>query len=125
MVFASAVSQFPSTKAPAGALRWRTLTSGVQAPVGFTETRLFSESARIYAVAGVRSNQAAGDTGPLPAPVAVMAAAISARSATVSFTDPASIQPSTWAGSRAPTMAAVTPGQASVQAIATEATDVP
>ena len=47
---------------------------------------------------------------PCPAPVRWTASAMSARSAVVSSTSGAPIQPSTWPGSRAPTIAAVTPG---------------
>ena len=66
-----------------------------------------------------------GLDGPVPAPVDLMARAISSRSAAVRSRLAASIQPSTCSGERAPTIAPVTPGQLSVQAIATDETDVP
>ena len=53
-----------------------------------------------------------------------MTAAISAMSWGVSDNVAASNQPSTWRAFRAPTIAAVTPGQASVHATATAATVV-
>jgi hypothetical protein len=59
-----------------------------------------------------------GDAGPVPAPVARMAAAISARSSCFSSRCAAGSQPSTWRGDRAPAMAPVTPGKESVQATA-------
>ena len=49
-----------------------------------------------------------------------MASAISFRSAWLSSRDAAVKEPSTSAGLRAPTIAAVTPGQANVQAMATD-----
>ena len=67
----------------------------------------------------------AGCVGPAPAPVRAIAEAISSRSAGVSSRVVAGIQPSICAGERAPTIAAVTPGQASVQATATADTVVP
>lgn len=66
-----------------------------------------------------------GRAGPAPAPVRAMAAAISSKSAASSSSRAASIQPSTWAGVRAPTIAPLTPGQARVHATATAATVVP
>src|SRR5439155_19414501 len=66
-----------------------------------------------------------GRTGPVPAPVRLIAPAISSRSASVSSRLAAPIQPSTCAGDRAPTIAPVTPGQASVQATAAAATVTP
>ena len=68
---------------------------------------------------------AAGRTGPAPAPVRETAAAISSRSAGVSSSVAAPIQPSTCAAVRAPTIAPVTPGHASVQATATAETVAP
>src|ERR1700687_227668 len=50
---------------------------------------------------------------------------MSSRSCGVSTIEAAPIQPSTCAGLRAPTMAPVTPGQASVHAMAIAATPVP
>src|SRR5262249_16673924 len=66
-----------------------------------------------------------GLLGPPPAPVRPIATASSAKSACDSSSRAASIQPSTCAGERAPTMAPVTSGQASVQATATDAVLVP
>src|SRR3989449_7258831 len=66
-----------------------------------------------------------GRTGPVPAPVRLMAPAISSKSASVRVSAAAPIQPSTCAGDRAPTIAPLTPGQASVQATATAATVAP
>ena len=63
--------------------------------------------------------------GPAPASVRWIDDAISSRSCCVSISDAAPIQPSTCAGVRAPTIAPVTPGHASVQAMATADTDVP
>ena len=68
---------------------------------------------------------AAGRVGPVPAPVRVIAAAISSRSAAVRSSVVAPIQPSTCAAVRAPTIAPVTPGHASVQATATADAVVP
>ena len=62
-----------------------------------------------------------GDAGPLPAPLARMAAAMSARSSSFNSRVAAGSQPSTCPGRRAPTMAPVTPGKGSVQAMATAA----
>src|SRR5258708_38203717 len=66
-----------------------------------------------------------GDAGPAPASVWRIAAAISSRSSVASVIHAASIQPSTCSGVRAPTIAPVTPGHASVQATAIADTDVP
>ena len=63
-------------------------------------------------------------SGPQPAPVCCVAVAISSRSDGASVSEAASIQPSTCAGVRAPTMAPVTPGHASVHAIASAETEV-
>src|SRR5262245_4154349 len=60
--------------------------------------------------------------GPVPAPVRSIAHAISARSFSVSARRPASIQPSTCFGLRAPTIAPVTAGAASAHATATAPT---
>src|SRR3954449_4294368 len=64
-------------------------------------------------------------TGPDPAPVRAMASVSSARSSSVSRSDADGSQPSTWSGRRAPTMAAVTPGQASVHETATAPGETP
>src|SRR5215469_16625581 len=69
--------------------------------------------------------RAFGAEEPVPAPVLSIAFAISSRSAWVNSRLPPPIQPSTCSGERAPTIAAVTPGQLSTHAIATEETDVP
>jgi len=61
-------------------------------------------------------------TGPSPAPVCSIAIAIRSRSACVSRRSAAPIQPSTCAAFRAPTIAPVTPGHASVHATATATT---
>ncbi len=65
------------------------------------------------------------ESGPEPAPVRSIAARISARSVGSSRREAAAIQPSTCSGLRAPTIAPVTPGQASVQATATAETETP
>src|ERR1700694_6237954 len=75
-----------------------------------------------YRAATARSN--CGIVGPSPAPVRTMASEISCKSAVVSSSDAAPIQPSTCCGERPPTMAPVTPGHASTQAIATADTVV-
>src|SRR2546425_1635891 len=61
---------------------------------------------------------ATGRVGPVPPPVRAIAAAISSRSAAVSSSVAAPIQPSTCPAVRAPTIAPVTPGHASVHATA-------
>src|SRR5712692_5513496 len=66
-----------------------------------------------------------GRAGPLPAPVRSRAAATSSRSASVNSKSAAGSHPSICEGRRAPTIAPVTPGQASVQATATAPTLVP
>ena len=65
-----------------------------------------------------------GRMGPLPAPVASIASAITARSLLSSASVDESIQPSTCAVLRASTIAPLTPGHARVQATATAATVV-
>src|SRR5579859_4668169 len=65
-----------------------------------------------------------GLAGPLPASSASIALAIFAMSSAESWSEAASIQPSTCCGLRAPTMAPVTPGHASVHATAAAATVV-
>ncbi len=73
-----------------------------------------------------RDRRAAGQRiGPSPAPVALRAAAISARSASVSSSEAAGSQPSTCSGDRAPTIAPDTPGTVRVQAAATGPTPTP
>ena len=59
-----------------------------------------------------------GGADPVPAPVARTAAAMSARSSSFSSRFAAGSQPSTCRGDLAPTMALVTPGNESVQAMA-------
>ncbi len=80
--------------------------------------------------AGGGRGDAAGLSAPRvrgadPAPVARAVAAISSRSTALDSSSAVPIQPSTCSGARAPTIAPLTPGQASVQATATEATVVP
>src|SRR5207302_6506326 len=70
------------------------------------------------------TTRCAGRTGPDPARVLMIAAAISSTSAGVSSSVAAPIHPFTCSGVRAPTIAPVTPGQASVQATATADTVV-
>src|SRR5688572_27526841 len=66
-----------------------------------------------------------GRVGPLPAPVLSIAFAISSRSSDVSSSVAPPIHPSTCAAERAPTIAAVSPGHARSQAIATAETVPP
>lgn len=63
-----------------------------------------------------------GRVGPWPARVVSIASLISSRSSASSVKFAAPIHPSTCSADLAPTIAAVIPGQASVQAIATDDT---
>ena len=66
----------------------------------------------------------AGRVGPEPAPVRSIASAISSRSLLGNVSVAAPTQPSTCSADLAPTIAPVTPGHASVHAIATDDTVV-
>jgi hypothetical protein len=66
-----------------------------------------------------------GIVGAPPAPVRTMAPEISCKSAAVNSREAAPIQPSTCSRERPPTIAPVTPGQASVHATATADTLAP
>src|SRR3954471_18843240 len=68
-----------------------------------------------------RNGAAIVPVGPAPAPERSIASVMACRSVESSVSVAAGTHPSTWLGDRAPTMAPVTPGQLSTQAMATAA----
>ena len=111
------MSQVPA--ALAGLTRPRGPGGGPPLPLGPATTGLYAQV--LPWCAKRRTSHVQGRTGPSPAPVRSMTAAISPGSSRVSRSEAAGSQPLTWPGLRAPAIAPLTPGQASVQPTATAA----